>query len=47
GANKKDSNKNAAGNTQRGSVAETSTIGSGRSDKDKSGSEKRSVRTSI
>ncbi|CAM4739728.1 unnamed protein product [Rotaria magnacalcarata] len=42
GANKKDSNKNAAGNTQRGSVAETSTIGSGRSDKDKSGSEKRS-----
>ncbi|CAF1182417.1 unnamed protein product [Rotaria sordida] len=42
GTTKKDSNKPAAGNTHRGSVVESSTVGSGRSDKDRSGSDKRS-----
>ncbi|CAF3557642.1 unnamed protein product [Rotaria sp. Silwood1] len=42
GAIKKDSTKGAGGTTHRGSVVEPSTIGSARSDKDKSGSDKRS-----
>ncbi|CAF4088818.1 unnamed protein product [Rotaria sp. Silwood2] len=42
GAIKKDSNKAAGGTAHRGSVVESSTISSGRSDKDRSGSEKRS-----
>ena len=43
GAIKKDGGKNSGGTTQRGSVAETGGIGSGKSDKEKTGSGKRSV----
>lgn len=42
GAIKKDGGKNSGGTTQRGSVAETGGIGSGKSDKEKTGSGKRS-----
>lgn len=47
GAIKKDGGKNSGGTTHRGSVAEAGGIGSGKSDKDKTGSGKRSVSRTI
>ena len=43
GSTKKESNKTTGEKSQRASLVESSTLSSGRSDKDKSGSEKRSV----
>lgn len=46
GSNKKDSSKAAASNTtHRGSIVESTALGSGRSDREKVGSGKRSVRS--